>query len=470
MSETGALSIDSMRDDQLGLTSSLDNPNTPNRISNSFHQRPRSPRYDRAGMVSFMCLNRLRGLARHPQFKMYSLVSLAFIMGLVIGHVSTPSTSKGIPKDAVVDQETGEVVVPFDDEHANEKFEDNKLSDSFLNSRMDNFYSWFEGDGEETEVLRNDADTNGAILDFAVAGYAHCTLDLSHALTNVAAMPKGDVCTPLEKTVWYAYKSWPDSYGEDKLLKGSHCSTYIASGHDDSTRQFNQYLPKTKMLVGITHPIIWFKTFWDQLSGNNHIGWANNDPYSIMDLCLGRFCREECKEHQIFCVHKSRFHLGLAKLGKTDLSDDERQLLAPDDPDGGADLKNENIRNPIFLYDNSELGEDYFWESVAQYLGVDNFAHSDQEAIVRLQNLEMMEDVQSLDFCNAKYHDFRAKMMEYSHQMGEWLQKYFIPLALDHNRQDVAVANPRKFYLLAEQYKQDPCGILKRNSQGKFEL
>merc|ERR1712216_405918 len=101
--------------------------------------------------------------------------------------------------------------------------------------------------------------------------------------------------------------------------------------------------------------------------------------------------------------------------------------------------KNENIRNPIFLYDSSELAEDSFWESVSQFLGVDNFAHTEQEQIVRKQNLEMMEDVQSLDFCDANYHDFRAKMMEYSHQMGEWLQQYFIPLALDHNRQDVAV-------------------------------
>lgn len=38
----------------------------------------------------------------------------------------------GIPKDEVVAQDIGEVVVPFDDEHVNEIFEDNQLSDPFL--------------------------------------------------------------------------------------------------------------------------------------------------------------------------------------------------------------------------------------------------------------------------------------------------------------------------------------------------
>ena len=64
---------------------------------------------------------------------------------------------------------------------------------------------------------------------------------------------------------------------------------------------------------------------------------------------------------QIFYVHKSRFHLGLPKHEKTDLSDDKRQLFASDDPDGGDNSTNENIRNPSFLYTDSELGGDYFW-------------------------------------------------------------------------------------------------------------
>lgn len=67
--------------------------------------------------------------------------------------------------------------------------------------------------------------------------------------------------------------------------------------------------------------------------------------------------------YQIFYVQKSCFHLGLAKHEKTDLSDDEeRQLFASDDPDGGGDnLTNENICNPILLYNDSELGGVNFW-------------------------------------------------------------------------------------------------------------
>lgn len=55
------------------------------------------------------------------------------------------------------------------------------------------FYTWCEGEGDEheTEVLRNDVDSDGAILYFALVGYAHCTLDLSKALTIEAAMKSG---------------------------------------------------------------------------------------------------------------------------------------------------------------------------------------------------------------------------------------------------------------------------------------
>ena len=57
------------------------------------------------------------------------------------------------------------------------------------------------------QVLRNDVDSDGAILYFVLVGYVHCTLDLSSTLISEAVMLKADVCTPLEQTVLYAYIS-----------------------------------------------------------------------------------------------------------------------------------------------------------------------------------------------------------------------------------------------------------------------
>lgn len=343
------------------------------------------------------------------------------------------------------------------------------VEESYLQSRKHDFDSWFEGNA--TDVLLKPADSKGPILDFAIAGYNKVAEDLSKVLSTLAPKPDGNVCTPLSKTVWYAYNSWPEQYGSSKEMRGTQCMTYMAAGHENPIKEFNEFLPKTKIFIGIKHPIIWFKDLYDQFHANNVIQKFTDegDPYGLTKLCTGRRCRHECFQGQIFCVHKSRFHLGLARLGKTAMDSEERLLLAAEDNDGGENLPNDQIKNPIFIFDERELGHDYFWESITEYLGVDEIEH-DIESMVRLEHKMEIENIKSLDFCHEDYHDLRAQMMQYSHEMATWLQFHLIPLALDADRPDVEMANPKKFYQLAEHYKQDPCGTLRRGADGKFTI
>jgi hypothetical protein len=128
-------------------------------------------------------------------------------------------------------------------------------------------------------------------------------------------MPVSDICTPPHQTVYYTYKNWPKKYGENKPLK-----------------EWSKHLPRTKLIIGITHPMTWFKAFWDHLSKTFHIKEMtdNSDPYELTKPCVESNGRNSCPKNQLFCVHRARFHLGLAKLGKTPLTDEERELLAPD--------------------------------------------------------------------------------------------------------------------------------------------
>eukprot|EP00957_Ditylum_brightwellii_P094736 7214571-Ditylum_brightwellii.AAC.1 len=64
-------------------------------------------------------------------------------------------------------------------------------------------------------------------------------------------------------------------------------------------------------------------------------------------------------------MHRGRFHLALAALGKTELTAEERNILAAEDPDGGEDLINMNVINDVFLYEQQTLGEDYVWDELA---------------------------------------------------------------------------------------------------------
>lgn len=342
----------------------------------------------------------------------------------------------------------------------------------WFKTRDAQFNSWFEGDETTTDKLLENADQAGPILDFFIMGNNHCTGDLTKSLMHVTAMITAEVCTPVHKTVWYSYQTWAKAEGnENKPLRGSHCSSFMGSGNDANAVDFSQHLPKTKLLVGIKHPIIWFKEFWDQATTNKQLDRItnNHDPYELTTLCTGRRCRHTCKQNQFFCMHRSRFHLGLARLGKTSLSDEERKYLAVDDEDGGNEVKNDQVKNPVFLYDDLELTSEYFWESLAKYLGVDEIPHDLQQLKEsRLDHDKELANVKSLDFCKTEYDDLRSRMLSYSYEMAMWLQLYWIPLASDESRTDVAVANPSVFNALLQEYKKDPCNKLVRSKTGKF--
>lgn len=184
-------------------------------------------------------------------------------------------------------------------------------------------------------------------------------------------------------------------------MRGSKCPRYI--GTDVGfLKRYSQSLTKTKFIVGIRHPILWFQSFWRMIGGLS--------PYLRMELCpcppdnignrvckikreqplildgwnrtqieqeavvyetpKGKACNSECTGGMLFCMMRGRFHVALAQLGKTLLGRAERQWLAPNDVDGGSALLSFNITNKIFLYEQSTLGEDSVWQELADFLGL----------------------------------------------------------------------------------------------------
>ena len=116
-------------------------------------------------------------------------------------------------------------------------------------------------------VTKPDADVDGPVLDFAIVGFPKCgTSGMMRTLSAVASMPPElDVCTPPGNAVYYAYRNWPKQFDPEgtKLLKGTKCPYYI-EGPDLDT--FGRNLPKTRLIVGIRHPVQWFQSFLNMVS------------------------------------------------------------------------------------------------------------------------------------------------------------------------------------------------------------
>mmetsp|Transcript_6375 Transcript_6375/g.8508 ORF Transcript_6375/g.8508 Transcript_6375/m.8508 type:complete len:393 (+) Transcript_6375:151-1329(+) len=389
--------------------------------------------------------------ARKIRMLQWALPSIAFII-LVVNALLL---HRDISKIGVMEE--------IDDINSN-----NNMRKEYMRNRAKNFYSWYEGN--KTETLLVNADKNGTIMDFAIVGFAKCgTTTMEANLAHIAPMPEEqDVCTPIHPTVYYAYKNWPQQYSapdKEKLFRGTKCPAFIQGGW---LAEWSKHLPRTKLIVGIRHPVLWFQSFWNQQRANgNTRRFAGDDPYNVMRVCNPpnrKDCRQGCPTNQVLCMHRGRFHLALAALGKTELTAEERNILAAEDPDGGEDLINKNVINDVFLYEQQTLGEDYVWDELAKYLGAEQIPHD------RRHNARGRRQDKAVDFCDSKYDEFRAKMMQISYEVATWLQNYFIPLSKDESRTDVVIPRPDTFYELVESYKLDPCEKLRRLDNGTYIL
>ena len=153
--------------------------------------------------------------------------------------------------------------------------------------------------------------------------------------------------------------------------------------------------------------------------------------------------------------------MSLAALGKTPMEAEERKLLAYNDYDGGLNVTNINVKNAIFLYEQTQLGNedaDLLWDDLAQFLNVaDGIAH---EKVGKPKGAPPRKE--KFDICKPKYDNLRKKFLNYSYEFVMWMQLYFIPVARDETRKDVVVSNPEWLYSKMEEYKLDPCGRLDR--------
>jgi hypothetical protein len=329
--------------------------------------------------------------------------------------------------------------------------------------------SWYENNNPSGRLKPN-ADENGVIIDFVIAGFPKMgTTTLMANLGHLAPMPVADICTPASKIVYYPYHGWSDEFdlGKNMTLRGSKCPAYIDGGF---LSDYSTSLPKTLLIIGIRHPILWYQSFHNMQAGRRGV---IESPYEKMAPCKTRGngkqtgdCRNGCPARQFFCMDRARFHLPLARLGKTSLTDIERTLLAPLDWDGGERVVSNDIRNPVFLYEQTQLRDDALWKDLAVNLGVpeikNNRRYSSNGGKGKTEGL--------IDICDSEFDNFRCTMMLFSYDLSVWLLDYFIPVAKNESRPDVVIGQIDSFIDKVKDYKLDPCRRLVRLDNGTYVL
>lgn len=204
----------------------------------------------------------------------------------------------------------------------------------------------------------------------------------------------------------------------------------------------------------------------------------HRSPYEKTTPCQkANCCKDGCPKGNLFCVHRAQFHLGLARMGKTNLTSDELKWLSPQTFCGGhrfavAVAKHPPVVNPVFLYDQTQLSHDYVWDGLADFLQFPPNTTIEHDRYQSSHGRKMPWGLQAeIDICQAQYDELRQIIMPIAYELSVWLTDYFIPLAEDTTRNDVVIPNPSHFRGIVQSYRQDPCGRLVRDeSNGSYEL
>jgi hypothetical protein len=213
---------------------------------------------------------------------------------------------------------------------------------------------------------------------------------------------------------------------------------------------FAAFWPKTKLIVGLRHPVLWFESFY-----NYRI--RSNVPLPPADALAGR-CPPGA--HNV-CADEIRYNDHLSRLGKTPRSNaEELALLSPITKE---DRELPKLENPIFLYEISQM-HDSDEKRAAQYrVDLQNYLGLNEPIAPLTEDKEVHGDHPNKDkeinICEESHRELHDELMKIARDSSLWIRHYFVTLP------DVHVSSPEYFNELLESWMIDPCVARRRNQQ-----
>lgn len=274
------------------------------------------------------------------------------------------------------------------------------------------------------------------LLDFAIIGHPKCATSFmvkwlnSHSEIQMFKDELGDLRrgNPAE-LVQHMYEL-PDG------IRGYKNPTDITHAH--VLDYFSKYWPKTKLIVGVRHPILWFESFY-----NYRVRLGYDMPPADSNILIGK-CTADV--HGV-CTEQALFHQHLSFIGKTNMTDAAELALL------GQFTKQRPktpLPNKVFLYEINQLYDrndsraTLYKKDFSDYLGLK----------IQLTEMEAPhhEKEKQINICEEKYTVLREELLKNAQAASQWIRIYFM------NHPDVVVSSPDRFRELLDAWMVDPCG------------
>mmetsp|Transcript_11518 Transcript_11518/g.24551 ORF Transcript_11518/g.24551 Transcript_11518/m.24551 type:complete len:531 (-) Transcript_11518:122-1714(-) len=298
--------------------------------------------------------------------------------------------------------------------------------------------------------IQEGTDLSG-FLDFSIIGFPKTatTSILRHLSDLTDSLPKEHCDLVVNDTVKLLTNIFDDHAQRDKSssekrLIGIKCPQDVSA--EWSIHNYAKYFPKTKLIVGIRHPVFWFQSLYNFRVSN--VPWKKMLPTSKLKRCI--------PGSQGVCAWRANFHDFLARFGKTPLSSSsELNLLT-----SGDQLRDQVVKSsvgPVFLYDTSQLSDTIFRQDLRDFLGLKKdippFPTIDTSGrFDHITSIKKLTTQEKIDICNPEHDAIRSELMEKARKASIWIRNYFL------KSEDVFVSNRIYFEAVLDSWKNDPCG------------
>lgn len=306
------------------------------------------------------------------------------------------------------------------------------------------------------------------LFDFAIIGFGKC--GTTTMMSWLGDHP--EVYLPQAE-------DWSLVYQDPQGFIRRHYANYIPGPYqrgykcpgdirDHTALQYLRTLwPRTKLLIGIRHPVLWFQSLYN-FRVQNYDDML--PPHELMGRCKAR--------HWMTCTEMGNFALDLLRLGKQNVptpritTDLEKKILRYHGKRRYARISYNATRmkplpNEVFLYDVAQLEDENatrlekFKRDLQLFLGLSQplpaeVHHRRPGRKVNDTALQAKKDAQKIDdICRDKYKDLRRELMEIARLNGEWIRDVFVHLPGIH------VSSPSYFrQLMTDWINTDPCGAM----------
>lgn len=276
---------------------------------------------------------------------------------------------------------------------------------------------------------------------------------------------------------------------EGRYRRGFKSPNDVENGR--SRNKLRIHYPKTKLLVGLRHPVLWFESFYNHRIQNSFKMPDKEQiehPKQSFKTCAGIW--------QGACLPRANFHWALVKWGKTPLlsldkkgydsyygdnyqKDKEWELFSKKEIKNiKKEIETSFISpNPIFLYEVSQLRmhddetkseKDYedFVLSLQGFMGVSKNVSAMPTMIKESPGKKGLDNNQQqarldglkIDICDERFITARKMLIDIGANVAEWIITYFAKsphgVTLGGGVNDDGSS---RLLEILESYKNDPC-------------